>query len=366
MGCHWSHGRSASFGLRLLCILLVSSLLLPLTGCQIVSGEEVPNPQPQPPVLTGATGELLYITIDGDLTLLRPGTSSGPEATVLQRGLPAHTSWAWSPDGQAYALAIPRDGIDAHDILVYSVASGELLHETRGFPTFGLGAIEWPAKGPSFSLDTGTGFGRALDLFTLGQPDPVASIGYQGSYRWSPDAQVIAYCQPREIESPNLWELTEAGGSGDLAIYLVQTGETTTLIEGTAEYMYSPTAWLSADRLVVRRLASDPEAPDHVAYFECGLSDPPSLAPLEVMPYNLDRDFVVDLVPPDLRESCKRTGQYSWTADLSYVAVALRAVESGRFDVWVMSADGTEASKVADDCVGGTKALWRPGYLLVP
>jgi Tol biopolymer transport system component len=307
----------------------------------------------------GASGELLYVTVDGTLTLLRIGASPGPEATVLKEGLQPDTSWAWSPDGQAYALAIPCPGGEAHDILAYSVKSGELLHEIRGFSTCGFGTIEWPAKGRLFSLDSGTGFGRQLDLFRLGQPDRVASIGYQGWYRWSPDAEMLAYCQPRAIESPNPWELTESGGSGDLAVYLVETGETTTLFEGTAEYMYYPMAWLAVDRLLVGRLASDPEAPSRIAYFECGLDQPRELLPVEALPPHLDRKFMASLLPVALQDSARRTGSYAWTADLSYVAVALQA-EVGRFEIWVMSADGTEVCKVADDAVGGEKPLWRP------
>lgn len=352
--------RSLPFALLSLLILLASLLLLPLPGCRRASEAEAPNPpQPQPPMPTGASGELLYITIDGTLTLLRLGASPNPEAVPVREGLPLHTSWAWSPDGQAYALAMPCPGREAHDVLVYSVDSGELLHETRGFSTAGLGSVEWPAMGRMISLDSGTGLGRDLALFRLGQPDPVASIGYQGWYRWSPDAEMIAYCRFRLLESPNPWELTEAGGSGDLAVYLVNTDETTTLIEGTAEYMYYPMGWLDIGRLLVGRLSSDPEAVSRVAYFECDLHQPKELVPVEGLPHRLDDRFMASLMPPALQDIARRTGSYAWSPDLSYVAVALQA-DIGRFEVWVVSADGTEAIKVADDCVGGASPLWRP------
>lgn|GEM_PF-3481074 len=40
------------------------------------------------------------------------------------------------------------------------------------------------------------------------------------------------------------------------------------------------------------------------------------------------------------------------------MAVALEA-EIGRFEVWVISADGAEPGRVADDATGG-RSLWRP------
>ena len=306
--------------------------------------------------------QLLYVSSEGTLVLAEIGDPPGAKVTLteLHHVGEGSVEASWSPDGERIIVR-HQEASDRLDLWVYEVRSGEVTPLIQGFEAYGYGMVDWLPDSEHLVFDHGTYVARALEVFSIGEAVSIAKLSYYGSYAWSPAGDQIAYCSERVVDPPTLYE---SGQSGDVAIYDIATGETTTLVEGTSEFFYTPLAWPAPDRLLVWRNKAR-EWPSQFELFAYNPQEPGSTPQLlEALPWHMDRDFILGITPPDLSESFKSNGQYNWSPDLSHVAISMHKSHTSHLldaEVWVLSADGTQAFKVADDGQRGGRPLWRPG-----
>ena len=282
--------------------------------------------------------------------------SSG-EATPLLQGVEGAIETCWSPDGERIIVRY-QETSDGLDLWLYEVSSGEMTQIVQGYDVFGYGDIDWLPDGEHFVFDYGTGVSRGLVVFKIGEAVPATTLGYFGWHAWPPAGNQIAYRRERVVDPPTPMG---SGESGDVAIYDIATGETTTLVEGTSVFVYYPEAWPAPDRLLVWRhsVRASTTKRELLVY---NPQDPESTPqPLEALPWHMDRDAIVEMVPPDLSEAFESNGQYSVSGDLTHVAISVPSSHLRDAEVWVLSADGSQAFKVADDGQHGGRPLWRPG-----
>ena len=316
----------------------------------------------QPQALVGPGMQLLYVSSEGSLVLADIGDPPGAKITLteLHHVGEGKIEASWSPDGERIIVR-HQETMDGFDLWLYEVSSGEMTSIVQGYDGFGYGNIDWLPDGEHFVFETGTSPAGTLTVVKVGEVDPIAKLRFFGWHTWPPARDQIAYCREREVDPPTPYL---SGTSGDVAIYDIATGQTTTLVEGTAEFAYYPEAWPAPDRLLVWR---NPVRATSYQYelFAYNPQDPESTPqPLDALPSHLDKDFLVGITPPDLSEPFESNGQYNWSADLSHVVIAMYRAHTSRFldaEVWVLSADGSQAFKVADDGQRGVRPLWRPG-----
>ena len=325
----------------------------------------------QPQVSVGPGMQLLYVSSEGSLVLADIGDPPGAKVTLteLHHVGEGSVEASWSPDGERIVVR-HQETSDRLDLWVYEVSSGEVTPLIQGFEAYGYGMVDWLSDGEHLVFDHGTYVARALEVISIGEAVSIAMLSYYGSYAmlsyygsyaWSPAGDQITYCRERVVDPPTLYE---SGQSGDVAIYDISTSETVTLVEGTSEFFYTPLAWPASDRLLVWRHKAR-EWPSQFELFAYNPQEPGSTPrPLEAVPRHMDRDFIVGITPPDLSEPFESNGQYNWSPDLSHVAIAMHKPHASQLldaEVWVLSDDGSQAFKVADDGQRGGRPVWRPG-----
>ena len=335
-----------------------SAVVLAIVGLICLSSLGITGCRPQ--ASAGPGMQLLYVSSEGTLVLADIGDPPGAKITFteLHHVGEGEVEAAWSPDGERIIVR-HQETFDRLDLWIYEVNSGEATPLVQGYEAHGFGRVNWLPDDEYFVFDDGTSPARALTLFKVSEAAPIAVLGYYAWYAWSPTGDQIAYSRERVVDPPTFYE---SGQSADVAIYDIGTGETTPLIEGTSEFFYKPLAWPAPDSLLVSRNRAQERPPKPEELFSYNPQDPDSTPqPLEALPRHMKKEAVKGIVPAQMQEDFMRRGQYDWSADLVHVAISVVPPYPGDAEVWVLSADGSQAFKVAADVLRGFGPLWRPG-----
>lgn len=289
-------------------------------------------------------GQVAFVAPGGRLRVL--GTD-GQSAEVPMPAGQSLASPAWSPDGRLLAyIAVSGNGYGS--AYLFDTSSGHAEPVSLEPQQF-LSRLAWSPNGHYLVLDSGSSVVRSLRIFEVSTRTfmgPVEAIGYA----WSPDGTRLAIGRRRPVQPPLPFEI---GDSVSLAV--VEPGlPAQVILEGTADVLYRPLAWLPDGRILYRRT----DWPDKAQGGQDSLwnarldGQAVQTEPARDIPLAYDVEALRAHLPAELRDTASN---FSWAPDGRWVA--FQAGRAPAVGVYLLN---TGTSGGLRGLADGTSPAWRP------
>jgi|GEM_PF-6471397 len=157
--------------------------------------------------------------------------------------------YALSPNGGSLAYIV-RVSEQVYDIKIADTRTPEteLLFTYRDM--LPAHTVKWSPDGRYLQVDVSTSLAGSAYIFDTYRGGLLCQIGLTDAC-WSPDGEIIAFGQVRELDPPLP---NEIGGTIDINfMYLDKPGTINPVVPGSADYLLWPAGWLSDDRLLIRK-----------------------------------------------------------------------------------------------------------------
>ncbi len=295
-----------------------------------------------------STAELAYLDDARDLWLLDVGDSSARRKITTQGNI---RSFAWAPDGQTLAYLV--NGA----VWLYDMQNGQPECLCPGLPDTDLGLrLSWSPQQQYLVLNQGTSMTQKLALIKVATGQIVRELTVLG-YVWGPTERNLLIGRRHYLQQ----QITlESSDTVDLAIVAVDNRSSAPqiLLEGSAEVLHHPTAWLATGKIQYSRLdwneaAQIGEQSWWAASWQHGeLGEPERLViPTSKADVSMRQRIVERL---QLRDAAAGTLYWDWSPDHTKLAVEAEA-EPGQLYLLAWE------SNAEPDFLGtGLKPSWRP------
>lgn len=217
---------------------------------ETVTAIPAPTETPTPPPLDLADAEIAYLDIEHHLWVMNADGTAHRQLT--QSGVVR--SPTWSPDGQTLTYVYAEGENEPWQVILYDLSRQQAqplkLDISDGWVHRTLGQAMWSPDGRYLLLDYGTSPARGLILVEIATGQVVQEFGTEGGHAWSPESDAVVIGQRRPLDEPIS---VECGDAVSLAVLEVGAAEPQVLLEGSAEVLYSPRAWLPDGRILYNR-----------------------------------------------------------------------------------------------------------------
>ncbi|HOQ98961.1 MAG TPA: hypothetical protein PLJ35_09075 [Anaerolineae bacterium] len=293
-------------------------------------------------------GQIVYVNPDGRLRLAGTDGQSVPGPRAYERA----TALAWSPDGRLLAYVDQQPG-GWGAAYVYDMATGRTEPVSRA--TQPVGQVSWSPDGRYLALDCGTSIVRSLEIVEVATQTFVSPLEAVG-YAWSPDGRQLVVGRRRPVQPPLPYEIGDS-----LSLALVEPGlPPRVLLEGTADVLYRPLAWLPDGRIIYRRT----DRPDKTTGGQDSLwttrldGAAVQSEPAHDIPLAYDPQALLARLPAGLRDTA---GAFSWAPDGRWVTF-----QAGGYPHWGVYLFDTQTGDAPRCLADGTSPAWRPGVAAMP
>jgi Tol biopolymer transport system component/DNA-binding winged helix-turn-helix (wHTH) protein len=260
------------------------------------------------------------------------GALGGPERKLIDVAYGRYVDREWSPDGKRFVFAEKRDPSLRYDAFyshaLFAVSLETLEKKQLTFPTDGMSDHRFAFSPDARTLAFLRHKPRGADIMLMpaagGEPSALyVSPIWSGHLAWSPDSHSLVFSS--HIGGGNkLWRIAAAGGTPEL-------------LSLNEEYAYYPAVSRRGGRLAYVREYYDSDLWRIELLGPRGPGKPPVPMPGSA---RIDSDPEVS---PDGRK------------------LAFLSERSGRFEVWMSDADGSNPEKLTDfECAGTSAPTWSP------
>ncbi|MDY6876278.1 MAG: hypothetical protein SWK90_08775 [Chloroflexota bacterium] len=313
---------------------------------ETVTATPAPTETPTPPPLDLADAQIVYLDMEDHLWLMNANSTAHRQLTHTgEAGSPT-----WSPDGQTLAY-IYYDEYMQGQTMLYDMQRGTAL--PIGLELQFLTFLSWSPDGRYLILDVGTGIGRGLVLVELATGQVVQQLGAVGNYAWSPEGDALVIGQRRPLDKPIS---VEPGDTVSLAVSEIGSTEPKVLLEGSAEVLYFPRAWLLDGRILYDRMDWDEAAQSGseslwTVTWENGQVGEPQ--PTDDLPLHYDCDTVQEHINETVNMPV--TGFISWAPDGRHLV--FQAGMYPDYGIYLLDWESDDPPRHLAD---GISPAWRP------
>ena len=312
-----------------------------------------PTETPTPPPLDLADAEIAYLDVEHHLWVMNADGTAHRQLT--QSGVVR--SPTWSPDGQTLTYVYAESENGPWQVILYDLSRQQAqplkLDISDGWVHRTLGQAMWSPDGRYLLLDYGTSPARGLILVEVASGQVVQEFGTEGGYAWSPESDAVVIGQRRPLDEPIS---VECGDAVSLAVLEVGAAEPQVLLEGSAEVLYFPRAWLPDGRILYNRVDWDEAAQSGdeslwtVTWEDGHVGEP---QPADDLPLRYDCDTVREHIKETVNVPV--TGFISWAPDNRYLV--LQTGTHPNYGIYLLDWESDDPPRRLAD---GISPTWRP------